>query len=547
MVSTAGNSAAIVCTILCIACTPPFLHAGTVDTFTKNGALLTSGNYSGGTPTGTSDVVLASSTTTLTISAGTLVAESMNVTNGSSYTIGNATGTATSSTLKLGNSAGFTDAVNSVANDLFYLTGSSSLAIQGVNTGTGTGTLSIALQSSGNLDVADGGSTLTINSAVTGAFGLNKTGAGTLVFNNATGFSGVFTASAGTTYLNTSGALGGASAVSVASGATLTSSYTGLTNAINSAAALTDNGNIDVSGSAQTVASLAGTNTGAFLTIGKYSSVNGSFTVGDGTTTAFAGVIRDGGTAAGTGTGTFTKQGSGKLTLTGTNTFTGTVNVSAGTLAAACSSGAALGSVAGVNVGIGGTLLLGAANQANSSGRVALGTAAGTAAAVINAAAFSQGSTASQGLGALTLKATASADFGSGSSSTILHFGDSSGNTWTSGTVLSILNYAGIVDDSNGVPIVGTTNADGLLFGSAITGLTAAQVAQLQFINPVGADGTVYTGSFGAVISANGQVFAEVPEPATILAGLLMVGALGWNQRRRLDGLAGSLRTCWTA
>ena len=33
----------------------------------------------------------------------------------------------------------------------------------------------------------------------------------------------------------------------------------------------------------------------------------------------------------------------------------------------------------------------------------------------------------------------------------------------------------------------------------------------------------------------------SVPEPATFLGGFLMVGALGWNQRRRLDGLAGLL------
>ena len=38
-----------------------------------------------------------------------------------------------------------------------------------------------------------------------------------------------------------------------------------------------------------------------------------------------------------------------------------------------------------------------------------------------------------------------------------------------------------------------------------------------------------------------------VPEPATFLGGFLMIGALGWNQRRRLGGIVGSLRTARAA
>lgn len=251
------NAKIVVFLVACFATisATPCLRAGTQDTFTKNGALQTSSNYSGGTPTNTSDVLITSSITTLTLTAATLTAESLNVTNGSSYTIGNATGGTGNSTIKLGNSTGFTDVVSSVANDLIYLTGSSSLTIQGASTGSGSGTLSLALQSNGNFDVADSGSSLTLNNVVSGSFNITKTGAGSLNLNGINTFSGSFAASAGTTYLNVNGSLGGVSAVSIASGAAITSSFTGLVNLINSAAALTDNGNLDVSGSAQTVAS----------------------------------------------------------------------------------------------------------------------------------------------------------------------------------------------------------------------------------------------------------------------------------------------------
>ena len=73
-----------------------------------------------------------------------------------------------------------------------------------------------------------------------------------------------------------------------------------------------------------------------------------------------------------------------------------------------------------------------------------------------------------------------------------------------------------------------------MLFGTDATGLNGTQITQVEFVNPSG-----YTGTFGASIDNTGMVFADVPEPATILGGVLTVCLLGWNQRRRLGGLVG--------
>ncbi len=423
------------------------------------------------------------------------------------------------------------------SNDLIFVASVSSLTFTGTNTSTGTGVNTLAVAYSGNFSVASA-SSLTINAAITGGSGisLSKTGAGTLSLGAANSFAGSFTATAGTTSL-VNGALGSVSSLSIASVATVSAATTGLTNVINDTAAVTLDGTLNLSGGTETIGSLAGSTAGATLTIGKSGTNSGGLTVGDSTSTTFAGVI---GEASGTGTSTFTKQGTGKLTLTNTSTFAGTVNINAGTLVAANTGGAAaLGSVTAINVKNGATLLFGATNQVNASAPVALGSATGSGTAVVNAATFSQGSATSAGLGALTLKATASLDFGVGSTATTLHFADSSGTAWTTGAVLSIADYAGIVVDQNQTPVGLGTNNDGLLFGSVTTtNLTSGQLAQIQFVNPVGADGTQYTGTFGAAISANGQVFAVVPEPATCLGGILLIGAFGWNQRRRLSGLA---------
>jgi autotransporter-associated beta strand protein len=182
-----------------------------------------------------------------------------------------------------------------------------------------------------NIDSTGG---VTISSIISGT-GNNLTrggaGSGILTLGGANTFTGTFTANTGTTNLSVNNALGGATAVSVASGAKVQTSILSLTNAINDNASVTLNGTIDLTGGAETVASLAGTNTAASLVIGKSGTTAGTFTVGNARSTSFAGVISGAPLAA--GNTIFTKQGAGALTLPGVNTYSGSTTISAGTLA----------------------------------------------------------------------------------------------------------------------------------------------------------------------------------------------------------------------
>ena len=513
--------------------------AGTKVSFTKNAALTTSTNYSSGVlPTNTTDVLITSSSTALTDSSSSLQMESLNLTDstpGSTYSITNK-GTS-NSTLTLGNSAGFTNAYSSVANDLIYLQ-DTPLTITGQ--ATGYGTLTLALASNGNFDLVAGSisvtPTLTISASITGAFGLTITGTGTTNLNGTNTFSGPFAASGSSTVaLGANGALSSVSAVNLSGSAVVYDSILSLSNVINNSASLSLNGTsaLQTEGSAQTVASITGV-AGTTLYVGDYTSTatppvttSGSFTVGDSTSTTFAGTIVD--AHSGTGAG-FTKQGSGTLTLTGNNTlFTSPVAIAAGTLAAsATGTNKALGAITSVAINNGGTLLLGNSNQVNAAATMTLGSATGSSTATFNAAGFNQGTATTLGIGALTLKATATVDFGSGNTGNVLHFANSGATTWTTGSILYIADYTGNVIQQDGTTVTGTTT-DALLFGSDNTGLGSTQITQVEFVNPSG-----FTGTFGASIDNSGMVFADVPEPTTILGGLLLVGAAGWTQRRRL-------------
>ena len=103
------------------------------------------------------------------------------------------------------------------------------------------------------------------------------------------------------------------------------------------------------------------------------------------------------------------KTGTGVLNLTATNTYAGRTIVEQGTLQASGPSGVgALNATAGVVVKSTGTLLMGAANQFNTSmpAPLTLNGATGTGnAATFSVNGFSQGSTTANGVGALTLAA----------------------------------------------------------------------------------------------------------------------------------------------
>ncbi len=227
------------------------------------------------------------------------------------------------------------------------------------------------------------------------------------------------------------------------------------------------------------------------------------------------------------GATSLTFQGGGKLTLDAANTFTGTTTISGSgsTLVAAVAN--ALGNTttgtSGITVNSGSTLMLsgsGTTDHINNNATVTLN--GGT----FNTNKVSEGATGSGGVGvgALTLQANSVIDFGSGSTTSILHFAASNLATWTAGKTLSIDDWSGLYNGGG---------TEELLFGTNASGLTASQIAEIQFVNPN--DGQA-PGVYGARILSTGEI-CPVPEPSTWVAGALAVMSLVFNQRRRISRL----------
>ena len=98
-----------------------------------------------------------------------------------------------------------------------------------------------------------------------------------------------------------------------------------------------------------------------------------------------------------------------------------------------------------------------------------------------------------------------------------VHFANSSAATWTPGAMITLTAYAKTIDQVMPKYYFGTDN----------TGLTAAQLAQIQFVDE-DASGNLTT-TYGAMLAPDGQV-VPVPEPMTI--SLLVVGGLALLRRK---------------
>ncbi len=240
--------------------------------------------------------------------------------------------------------------------------------------------------SSGGGTIQTASGTWTLSGAISGSGSLTKAGSGTLILSgNNSSYSGTTTISTGTLQVNTvpslgtgnvvndsalvfnttgsatySGAISGTGSVTQeGSGATVilseSNSYTGTTtisagtlqaggaNVFSSSSAVslanTSGATLNLNTHANTISSLSGGGTSG----GGVLITSTTLTVGDSTSTTYAGVISG-------SSGIVVKQGSGTLTLTGTNTYTGLTHVTAGNLTVN-------GSIAGIiTVDVGSTL-----------------------------------------------------------------------------------------------------------------------------------------------------------------------------------------------
>ena len=255
-----------------------------------------------------------------------------------------------------------------------------------------------------------------------------------------------------------------------------------------------------ISGTGDRTFTLTGTNTGA-------NALRGG--VGDPTTSGMTSLV---------------KNGTGTWMLTGGNAYTGSTTVNTGTLNVD-DTGTASGRISAtssITVNSGGTLLL--------SGDVATTSRIANAATMtLNGGTFglngvAEGTVASAGVGALTLSSTSTIDL---AGTSLLHLAASNTKTWT-GT-LNILDWDGMLVAGGG--------SEQLLFGTTVSGLTAAQLLQIEFVNPAGLPAGNYLAAWAT--AADGELVpgAPIPEPAPWFTAVLLTGILGFRARKQIARL----------
>ncbi len=229
-------------------------------------------------------------------------------------------------------------------------------------------------------------------------------------------------------------------------------------------------------------------------------------------------VIKDGTGASNlTLTSTGTPAGQLILSAASANTFSGTTTVDKGTMNLVTAG--ALGATSGITVNSGGTLLL--------SGTAGLNRINDAATFNLNGGTFNTGglsegsaSAAGAGIGALTLSANSTIDFGTGAS--ILNFAGLGAHTPITGADLAILNWSGSLSGGG---------TDQLLFvGSAATFTGLYDQSDVSFNGLTGYNTVQFSGFYEIV---------PIPEPSTWGAGLLTVAVLGWSfaKKRKTETL----------
>lgn len=407
--------------------------------------------------------------------------------------------------------------------------GSTSVSASGGNTYSGTVLLNGDLTVN-SLFTGASGSSLKFSNAISGAGGIIKTGTGVATLSGTTDntYGGTTTVTGGILDLSkTSSAsidavsgnitigdgattagldvlrLAGSGGNQIADTSILTFNGTG-----------TDAGTFRLNGQNETLGGLV--STGGAGVIEDNNAANSTLTVDVNTTNRdFSGVIQNG---TGAGVLSLTKTGTASQTLSGTvaNTYTGLTAVNSGTLILNKTAG--VNAIAGnIKIGTGtagssAKVQLGASDQINNTSAVEL--AGGTF--DLNGKSEGTATTGGAGVGALTLTATSTIDFGAGSTS-LLHFAGLGAHTPSTGPDLAIINW-------NGVPNIGGGTERLLFTGSLSTFTSEFSQSDVSF-NGITGYSAVQFGTFYEITA--------VPEPSTWAAGILTVLAIGWTQRRR--------------
>lgn len=376
---------------------------------------------------------------------------------------------------------------------------------------------------------------LTVSSIIqdgSSSSGISKQSAGTMVLSGANTYTGKTSITAGTLSINTIQNAGSSTPNSLgepAAGANSIIDLAGTLQYTGSTAGSSDRV-INLTGATGGAGSLDASGSTAFALSGGVTSAGTS-----GTTTltltgtgagSESGVIADGTSPNVTA---LTKAGTGTWTLSGNNTYTGTttINANGGTLNAAANG--ALGTTSSITVNSGGTLALSssaATDRINNAAGISLaggtilrqgpGTVSeGTGASTTTGGVSSTG-TNTVGLGALTLTANSTLDFGSGTGGVgTLVFSSFTPN----GNVLNIVNYT---NTTASFPLVSGVDGtdDRLIFSTDQT----ANLVDFSF-GGTSAEEIALGGGFFEIV--------PIPEPGTWLAGALgLVGVIAFSRRR---------------